>query len=129
MPYVVLVRGDTEVASWPLPAGRSPDLSVVDGLARLQVAARRAGCSVRLRDAPIQLRELIDLAGLSDIVKDAARTATTDAARTATTEPARTATTEPARTATTEPARTATTEPARPAGEPDDEGTAADGPG
>jgi hypothetical protein len=143
MPYVVLVRGDAEVASWPFPAGPSPDLSVVDRLARLQVAARRAGCSVRLRDAPSQLRELIDLAGLSGIVTDAAGPTTTEPAgpagepddnRTATTEPAGPAG-EPDdnRTATTEPAgpagepdddRTATTEPAGPAGEPDDNRTA-----
>jgi len=64
----VLVRGDAEVACWPLPAGRRRDLSVVDQLARLQLAARRLGCSIRLRDAPGRLRELIDLAGLSDIV-------------------------------------------------------------
>jgi hypothetical protein len=80
MPYVVLVRGDVEVASWPLPPGGSPDLSVIDRLARLQVAARRAGCSVRLRDAPSQLRELIDLAGLSGIIADAAGPATTEPA-------------------------------------------------
>jgi hypothetical protein len=114
MPYVVLVRGDAEMASWPLPAGRSPDLSVVDRLARLQVAARRAGCSVRLRDAPSQLRELIDLAGLSGIV--------TDAAGPATTEPAGPAD-EPADNPT------ATTEPAGPAGQPDDNPTATRGPG
>ena len=72
MPYVVLVRGNAEVACWPLPAGLRPDLWVVDRLARLQLAARRAGYSIRLRDAPGRLRELIDLAGLSDIVTDAA---------------------------------------------------------
>jgi STAS domain len=69
---VVLVHGDAEVACWPLQAGLNPDLSVVDQLARLQLAARRLGCSLRLRGAPSQLRELIDLAGLSDIVTDAA---------------------------------------------------------
>jgi ABC-type transporter Mla MlaB component len=72
MPYVVLLRGDAEVGCWPLRAGRRPDLSVVDGLARLQLAARRAGYSIRLRGAPSQLRELIELAGLSGIVTDAA---------------------------------------------------------
>jgi hypothetical protein len=71
MPCVVLLRGDAEVASWPLPEGRSPDLAVIDHLAWLQLAARRAGYSIRLRDAPGRLRELIDLAGLSGIVTDA----------------------------------------------------------
>ena len=72
-PQVVLVRGDAEVACWPLPEGLRPDLSVVDRLARLQLAAGRLGCSIRLRDAPARLRELIDLAGLSDVVRDAGR--------------------------------------------------------
>lgn len=72
MPCVVLVCGDAEVACWPLPAGQGPDLWVVDQLARLHLAARRLGCSLRLRGAPSQLRELIDLAGLGDIVTDAA---------------------------------------------------------
>jgi len=94
---VVLARGDAEVACWPLPAGQNPDLSVVDQLARLQLAARRVGCSLRLRGASSQLRELIDLAGLSDIVTDAAGLASTD--------------------------------PGGPAGEPDDDGLAAGGPG
>ena len=69
---MVLVRGDAEVACWPLPAGRRPDLSVVDRLARLQLHASRVGYSIRLRGAPSQLRELIELAGLSGIVTDAA---------------------------------------------------------
>jgi hypothetical protein len=72
MPCVVLVRGDAEVACWPLPAGRHPDITVVDDLARLQLAARRLGFSIRLRDAPSELLDLIGLAGLSEIVTDAA---------------------------------------------------------
>ena len=44
---------------------REPD---EDQLARLQVTARRLGYSIRLRDAPSRLRELIDLVGLSDIL-------------------------------------------------------------
>lgn len=68
---MVVVRGDAEVACWPLPAGRHADLAVVDSLARLQLAARRLGYSIRLRDAPGRLLELIDLAGLSAIVTDA----------------------------------------------------------
>jgi anti-anti-sigma regulatory factor len=55
------------VASWPLP-GRRPDLSVVDQLARLQLEARRLGCSIRVRNACPHLRELIELSGLDDVV-------------------------------------------------------------
>jgi hypothetical protein len=68
---VVLVCGSEEVASWPLAVSRCPDLSVLDELARLQVAARRLGCSIRLRDASGQLWGLIDLVGLSDVVRNA----------------------------------------------------------
>lgn len=65
---VVLVLGDSEVASWPLARGGRPDLTVVDELARLQLAARRLGCSIRLGDACIELVELLDLVGLDDVV-------------------------------------------------------------
>jgi hypothetical protein len=68
---VVLVSGGDEVASWPLAGGACPDLSVVDGLARLQLAARRLGCSIRLRDPCGRLCGLIDLSGLADVVPSA----------------------------------------------------------
>jgi hypothetical protein len=68
---VVLVRGDVEVASWPLARDTRPDLSSIDELARLQLAARRVGCSIRLRDACGYLWELLDLAGLTDVVRSA----------------------------------------------------------
>ena len=61
---VVLLRDGAEVASWPLPSGRRPDVSLVDELARLQLAARRLGCSIRLRHASVELSELLDLVGL-----------------------------------------------------------------
>ncbi|MGH3765336.1 MAG: hypothetical protein ACRDTX_09330 [Pseudonocardiaceae bacterium] len=68
---VVLVCGGAEVASWPLAAWRGPDLAVVDELARWQLAARRLGCSIRLRDASAELSELLDLVGLGDVVRSA----------------------------------------------------------
>ena len=63
---VVLVCGDTEVASWPLAA--RADLAVVDELARWQLIARRLGCSIRLCGACVELVELLDLLGLGDVV-------------------------------------------------------------
>jgi hypothetical protein len=65
---LVLVRGDAEVASWPLAAWDRPDLSVVDALARLQLAARHLGCSIRLHGACVELSELLDLVGLGNVV-------------------------------------------------------------
>jgi ABC-type transporter Mla MlaB component len=61
---VVLVRGGAEVACWPLWGCGRPDLATVDVLARLQLAARRLGCSIGLRDASVELLELLDLVGL-----------------------------------------------------------------
>ena len=65
---VVLCRGDLEVASWPLELGDCLDLAIVDELARLQLVARRLGFTVRLRHAGTGLRQLLDLAGLTEVV-------------------------------------------------------------
>ncbi|MGI9023024.1 MAG: hypothetical protein ACR2HV_07315 [Acidimicrobiales bacterium] len=70
---VVLVRGDVEVASWTLAGDGRPGLAVVDDLARLVLAVRRMGCSVRLRDPGVELSELLDLAGLSEAVAEPER--------------------------------------------------------
>ena len=44
------------------------DLELVDALARLQLAACRCGCSVVVASAPPDVVELIDLAGLSEVL-------------------------------------------------------------
>lgn len=49
-------------------ATTAPDLRSVDALTRLQLAARRHGCSIRLRNANQALRELIELVGLADVL-------------------------------------------------------------
>jgi ABC-type transporter Mla MlaB component len=69
---VVLVCGDAEVASWPLAALDCPDVAVVNELARLQLAARRLGCSIRLHAACTELCELLDLVGLGELLSGAA---------------------------------------------------------
>ena len=50
--------------------GVEPDAVTVDALARLQVAAGRLGCTVRLRNASPGLRELVALMGLCDVLTD-----------------------------------------------------------
>ena len=65
---MVLLRDGEEVGSWPLLCAGAPDLGVVDELARLQLAARRQGCSIRLRRAGPELVALLALAGLGDVV-------------------------------------------------------------
>jgi ABC-type transporter Mla MlaB component len=47
-----------------------PDAVTVDALARLQLAARRRGCTVRLRRASAELVELVLFMGLRDVLTD-----------------------------------------------------------
>ena len=67
MVTVVIVRGDVELVLGRLD-GRPPDLELVDGLARLELAARRLGCSVRVRAPCDELRGLLELVGLSELL-------------------------------------------------------------
>jgi ABC-type transporter Mla MlaB component len=46
------------------------DAVTVDALARLQLAARRHGCRVRLRNASGELLELVAFMGLDDVLPD-----------------------------------------------------------
>ena len=64
---VVLSSADGETA-WCDVAGVPSDAVTVDALARLQIAARRTGCSIRLRNASPELCELVAFMGLSDVV-------------------------------------------------------------
>jgi hypothetical protein len=66
---VVLVRGDDVVAKWPLSRSRRPGLAIADELARLQLAAKRMGCRIELRDPGADLLAVLDLVGLRDVVR------------------------------------------------------------
>jgi hypothetical protein len=46
----------------------SPDLGLVDMLARLQVAAHRYGWSIRVQATSRELCELLDFVGLADVL-------------------------------------------------------------
>jgi ABC-type transporter Mla MlaB component len=50
--------------------GVDPDAVTIDALARLQLAARRHGCRVRLRNASPELLDLLDFMGLTDVLPD-----------------------------------------------------------
>ena len=50
--------------------GVEPDAVTVDALARLELGARRHGCTVRLRNATDELRELVAFMGLADVLAD-----------------------------------------------------------
>lgn len=65
----LLSRRSAEVAFCDV-AGVEPDAVTVDALARLQLAARRTGCTVRLRHASGDLLELVAFMGLEDVLPD-----------------------------------------------------------
>jgi ABC-type transporter Mla MlaB component len=50
--------------------GVEPDCVTVDALARLQLAARRYACRIRLRNASEELLDLIAFMGLTDVLPD-----------------------------------------------------------
>ncbi len=51
-------------------SGVVPDAVTIDALARLQLAAQRHGCQVRLRHASSELLELLTFMGLRDVLPD-----------------------------------------------------------
>jgi len=51
-------------------SGVEPDAVTVDALARLQLAARRHGCTVRLRRASTELVKLVAFMGLHNVLTD-----------------------------------------------------------
>ncbi|HZF90819.1 STAS domain-containing protein [Streptomyces sp.] len=61
---VLLERGGAAVVVCDVGGLGPPGLGVVDLLARLQLAARRAGGRIRLRDPGPALHALLDLVGL-----------------------------------------------------------------
>jgi hypothetical protein len=66
---VVLLRDGAEVLLGPVYAPDRCDLGFVDGLLRVQLAARRFGWAIRLREVDPDLVELVDLVGLrADLV-------------------------------------------------------------
>jgi ABC-type transporter Mla MlaB component len=50
--------------------GVEPDAVSVDALARLELAARRHGCRVRLCSTSRALRDLVSFMGLSDVLAE-----------------------------------------------------------
>lgn len=65
----LLERSDARVALCDV-SGVDVDAVTVDALARLQLAARRHGCKVRLRHASSELLELVAFMGLCDVLPD-----------------------------------------------------------
>lgn len=64
----LMAPGDVELVVCDVAGLVRADGVTLDALARLQLAARRRGCRVAIRNASIDLLALLGLAGLSDIV-------------------------------------------------------------
>ena len=64
---VLLVRDGRAVPVGRLAQGHACDLDLVDRLVRIQLAARRRGGRIILRDVSQDLRELLVVAGLTDL--------------------------------------------------------------
>lgn len=62
---VVLVRDGERVLLGPVYGPDRCDLGFVDGLLRVQLAARRFGWAIQLVDVRDDLRELVELVGLT----------------------------------------------------------------
>ena len=65
----LLERSGADVALCDV-RGVEVDAVTVDALARLQLAARRYGCRVRLLHASSDLRRLVTFMGLDDVLAD-----------------------------------------------------------
>ena len=65
-------RSSESPALWPLRCDASTlpaDASVIDGLARVALVARRHGCELSLMAPGAELRELIAFMGLADVLR------------------------------------------------------------
>jgi hypothetical protein len=69
---VLVVHRDVEAVLGQV-VGLRADLALVDCLARLALAARGLGCSIRLRDPCAELRGLLELVGMTELVAGAPR--------------------------------------------------------
>jgi ABC-type transporter Mla MlaB component len=60
--------GGSQVIVCDVGALQDPDAVAVDAIARLQLTARRLGRELRLENASAELLELLDLAGLGEVI-------------------------------------------------------------
>ena len=63
---LLLANGDVDLVTCEVGGLVHPDVTAVGALARLQLTARRSGRAIRLRNAQVELCELLALSGLRD---------------------------------------------------------------
>jgi hypothetical protein len=68
----LIAANGSVVGAWLVTGEGPPTLAVVEWLARLRMAAARAGWHVQLGDVCADLESLLELVGLSDVVRPAA---------------------------------------------------------
>lgn len=68
---IVLGAGNGDECAVVHVFAATPDMGVVDALAHLYLAARHMGLSLRLRDVSDELREVLELAGLRELLAPA----------------------------------------------------------
>jgi ABC-type transporter Mla MlaB component len=61
-----LAKGDVDLVTCEVGGLVNPDVTAVGALARLQLTARRSGRTIRLRNAQVELCDLLTLTGLRD---------------------------------------------------------------
>ncbi len=61
-----LVDGHSKVMVFDVGALEESDFGTVDALARACLTARRDGCELRLSEASVELRQLLELCGLAE---------------------------------------------------------------
>lgn len=66
---VRLAHTDAPTVLFDVAGIERPDAIAIDAVARLYLTARRAGRDVRLCNPTVELRELLALAGLQDLVR------------------------------------------------------------
>ena len=64
---VLIVDAETDEVLGHVDA-RTPDLALIEALARVQLKARRRGSQIRLTNVSDRLRGLLDLVGLTDVL-------------------------------------------------------------
>jgi hypothetical protein len=68
-PFVVVTRAGDQIARWPLERPPRLDLTVIDELARMRLDARRAGMGLHVHRPCQELRELLGLVGLTELLE------------------------------------------------------------
>ena len=63
---LLLANGDVDLVTCEVGGLVNPDVTAVGALARLQLTARRSGRAIRLRNAQVELCDLLALTGLRD---------------------------------------------------------------